>query len=354
MKVLDRYIGRQLLLGTLITMAILLTLLGVLNLFNELDEVGIGRYTTGAAVGYVLLGLPRFAYELFPVMVLLGSLAGLGGLAANSELIAMRAAGISLGRIVISMMRTGLLLMLAAILLGELIAPPSEQYAQQMRSDLKAEQITLRSKYGFWARDGHAFVNIRKILPGNELLGIYIYEFDDQERMTLATHADRATYQGDTWLLQGIRQTHVSDDGTQVERMDQATWSSILDPSLLNVVVVRPSALPIWGLYRYIEFLRGNGQNANQYEVAFWGKLMKPLVTIAMLFLSVPFLFGSLRSVGLGRRIFVGTLIGVGFFLINKAISYAAVVYVLNPVMASVIPGLAVLAIAYWSLRRVH
>jgi lipopolysaccharide export system permease protein len=354
MRLIDRYLGRQLLLGTLGTTAVLLTLLGVLNLFQELDFVGVGRYTTGAALVYVLLGLPRLAYELFPVMVLLGSLAGLGGLAAHSELTAMRAAGVSLGRIVLSMLRTGLMLMLAAILLGEWIAPPSEQHAQQMRAELRAEQITLRSKYGFWARDGHTFVNIRTILPNSTLLGIYIYEFDDQARMTRATHAERAIYRNDVWLLEGIRQTQVSEDGTRVTHMEQATWSSVLDPSLLNVVVVKPSALPIWGLYRYIEFLHANGQDAIQYEVAFWGKLMKPLVTIAMLFLSVPFLFGNLRSVGLGRRVFVGTLIGVGFFMLNKAISYVAVVYALNPVMASVLPGLAVVTLAYGFLRRVH
>jgi lipopolysaccharide export system permease protein len=354
MRVLDRYIGRQLLYGTLLTMAGLLILLGVLNLFEELEQVGKGRYTTGAAITYVLLGLPRYAYELFPVMVLLGSLGGLGGLAANSELIAMRAAGISLGRIVASMMRTGLILMLLAVVLGELIAPPSEQYAQQMRSDLKAEQITLRSKYGFWARDGKAFINIRTILPGNELRGIYIYEFDDRGRMTIATHAERAIFQQKSWLLQGIRQTRISEDGTEVRVHQQANWASMLEPGLLNVVVIKPHVLPIWGLYRYIEFLHDNGQQANQYEVAFWGKLMKPLVTIAMLFLSVPFLFGSLRTVSLGRRVFVGTLIGLSFYMANKAMAFVAVVFELNPVVFSLLPGLAVISYALYAMRRIH
>lgn len=354
MKVLDKYIGRQLLAGTFFIMAGLLTLLGVLNLFEELGEVGKGNYTVEAAFLYVAMGLPRFAYELFPVTVLLGSLAGLGGLAVHSELIAMRAAGISVRRIVLAMLQAGFLLMLLAVLLGELVAPPSEQYAQQMRNDLKSEQVSLRSKYGFWARDGHAFINIRRFLPGNELDGVYVYEFDEQKRLTVATHAERAVFLDGRWLLKGIRQSFISEEGIKSRALEQAAWGSLLEPDLLNVVVVKPHMLPIWGLYRYIGFLKANGQDANQYEVAFWGKLVKPLVTVAMLFLSVPFLFGSLRSVGLGKRVFIGTLIGLGFYMGNKMISYMAVVYAWNPVFASVLPGVLVTALAIWSMRRVH
>lgn len=354
MKVLDRYIGLQLLSGTFFVMAGLLTLLGVLNLFEELGEVGKGDYTLEAAFIYVALGLPRFAYELFPVTVLLGSLAGLGSLAVHSELIAMRAAGISLSRIVLAMLQAGFLLMLLAVLLGELVAPPSEQYAQQMRTDLKSEQISLRSKYGFWARDGQAFINIRRFLPGNELDGVYVYEFDDQQRLSVATHAERAVFLDGRWLLKGIRQSFISEDGIKIRALEQAAWGSLLEPELLNVVVVKPHMLPIWGLYRYIGFLRANGQDANQYEVAFWGKIVKPLITVAMLFLSVPFLFGSLRSVGLGKRVFIGTLIGLGFYMGNKMIAYMAVVYGWNPLFASLLPGLLVTGIAIWSMRRVH
>ncbi|OGT88392.1 MAG: LPS export ABC transporter permease LptG [Gammaproteobacteria bacterium RIFOXYA12_FULL_61_12] len=354
MTVLDRYLGRQLLLGTLISLINLLTLLGVMNLFDELGDVGKGRYTAGYAFVYVMLGLPRYAYELFPIAALLGSLAGLGALANNSELTAMRAAGVSLGRIILSMMRTGLVMMAAAFVLGEVVAPPAEEYAQQMRSDLIAQQITLRSRYGFWARDGLSFINIRKILPGAALEDIQIYEFDAGGRLKETTHADFAQYQGDKWKLSGIRQTQISEEGAKVKIMDESTWTSLLNPDLLKVVVVKPHMQPVWGLYRYIRFMRDNGQNPNQFEVAFWGKIFSPMVTLAMLFLSVPFLFGSMRTVSIGQRIFVGSLIGVVFFLLNKAVSYMAVVYGFNALIAATFPGLAVLALAFWSMKRVH
>ena len=354
MRILDRYIGRYILFGTLAAMAILMTLLGVLSLFEELGSVGKGRYTTADAFLVVLLGLPRYAYELFPATVLLGSLSGLGVLASHSELTAMRAAGVSLERIIISVMKTGFVMMLALALLGEFVAPPSEQYAQEMRSALIENKIAMQSKYGFWARDGLAYVNIRNIQPGGALEGVYLYEFDEEGKLKVSTHADNAHYQDGKWKLKGIRQTYITNDGTQVRNYKQASWKSLIDPDLLNVVVVKPTVLPIWGLYRYISYLRDNGQDANKYEVAFWSKVFSPMVTLAMAFLAVPFLFGSLRSVSIGQRIFVGSMIGISFFLLNRVISYMAVVYDMNALVSAAFPGLLITALAIFSMRRVH
>jgi lipopolysaccharide export system permease protein len=351
-RVLNRYIGWRLLLGSFAILVILMTLVGATLLFEELESVGEGRYDIGAALLYVIMMLPSSAYQLFPVALLLGSLAGLGSLAVHSELVAMRAAGIAQGRIVRSMMRAGLGLMLLAVLVGELVAPASQQYAYQMRGSLKSEKETMRSEYGFWARDGASFVNIRQILPGNQLAGLYLYLFDARGELSRAVHAERAYFQDGRWHLASVRQTHLSVDGTSVTYLDQTQGMDLLDPALLDLVLVKPDMLPIWSLYRYIDFLRENDQEAQQYEVIFWGRLTRPLVALAMLFLSAPLLFGNLRSAGIGWRLFVGALIGLGFFMTNKAISYMAMVYGFSPPLASLLPVVAVAFIGGWFLRR--
>ncbi|PVV26359.1 MAG: LPS export ABC transporter permease LptG, partial [gamma proteobacterium symbiont of Ctena orbiculata] len=110
MSLLDRYIGRTVLIGIVGVLALLLVLIGFFELVAELEEVE-GGYTTSMAYTFVSLGMPRYCYELFPLATLLGSLLGLGVLAGNSELLAMRAAGVSIGRIVISVLKTGLLVL---------------------------------------------------------------------------------------------------------------------------------------------------------------------------------------------------------------------------------------------------
>lgn len=354
MRVLDRYIGKTVIVSILLVLLSLLILVAFGNLIEELRDVGDGNYTTVDAFLYVLLIIPRRTYEIFPVAVLLGSMIGLGGLASNSELTAMRAAGISLGRIVLSALKAGVVMMVVVVVVGELIAPNTEQYAETMRASRISEQITLQTEYGFWARDGESFVNIRQILPGARLKDIYIYEFSKEGKLRIATHAGFAQYRDDRWLLSDIRQSEFTEEGVVSKHLDTAAWDSMLNPALLNVVVVRPTMLPAWGLYRYIRFMHENGQSAIPFEVAFWSKIVMPIVTLVMVFLSIPFVFGVLRTVGIGPRIFAGTVIGTGFFLLNKMFSHMAVVYELNPLFAASFPALAMLALGFWVLRRVH
>jgi lipopolysaccharide export system permease protein len=329
------------------------TLVGFVTLLDEMEEVGRGDYRTIDALQYVLLVLPRGAYELFPVAVLLGSLTGLGGLASHSELTAMRAAGISLAQIIGAAMKAGVLVMLLVVLIGEVVAPNSERRAEVMRAEKVAQQITLKSQYGFWARDGDAYINIRYILSSSELKDIYIYEFEQNRELKVATYAGSAVYQKDHWLLRDIRQSHFTADGVTSETLQSAAWGSMLSPDLIDIVV-RPSLLPFWGLYQYIRFMHENGQEARVYEVAFWGKVMTPLLTLVMVFVSVPIVFGVLRSVGVGQRIFVGAILGLMFLMVSKAFANMAVVYQLNPLFASAFPGLLLFAVGLWLARRHH
>lgn len=354
MKILDRYIRRSILFSIFITLVILLTLIAFGSLVEELGDVGKGDYSTTDAFLYILLILPRRIYEIFPAAALLGSLVGLGGLATHSELTAIRSAGVSLGRIIFSVLKASLAAILLVLLVGEVIAPNTEKFAERLKAERISKQISLKSKYGFWARDGNSFVNIRKILPGLQLQDIYIYEFSPERKLIVATHADFARYEQNHWLLMGIKQSRFTGGGVVSKNIQQTTWESMLSPSVLDVVVVRPTMLTIEGLYRYIEFMHENGQEALRYEVAFWSKIVNPLIIMVMVFFAVPFVFGMLRTVTIGQQIFTGTILGFIFFLLNKMFGHLAVVYSMNPLFAAAFPGLLFLALGLWLARRVH
>jgi lipopolysaccharide export system permease protein len=134
MLILDRYIARHVVMGTLLVMGLLLSLFTVFAFMDELSRVGKGSYTTLDAVQYVLLLIPGLIYQLFPITALLGCTIGLGVLASNSELTIMRAAGISLNKIVWSTMKVGMVLVALTLIIGESVAPVAEQYARTLRS----------------------------------------------------------------------------------------------------------------------------------------------------------------------------------------------------------------------------
>ena len=130
---LDRYIGIHVFLAILTVLGIIV---GLALLFAFIDELGDvqGNYGLGDALQYILLTSPRRLYDMLPMAALIGCLIGLGTLASSSELTIMRAAGVSTGRIVLSVMKPMLVLLVAGILIGEYVAPLTEDIAQARRS----------------------------------------------------------------------------------------------------------------------------------------------------------------------------------------------------------------------------
>jgi len=353
MKIIDRYLAGAVVWGSLVTLAVLLPLIAFFLLADEMDLVKDQGYRLTDALIYVSLALPRFAYQLFPIATLIGALVGLGSLASRSELVAMRAAGVSIARIVAASMLGGLVLAAIAMAVGEGIAPIAEQEGMRLRTEALSGQATLTSPQGFWARDGDAFVNIREILPGAELRDITIFEVNEGHELTLATSAARGRQVDGAWVLEDIARSRISPDRVEVERLDRAAWHSGLSPSLLEVVVVQPQMLPIWGLHRYIRYMKANQQDAGPYEVAFWAKLVQPLLILAMPFVSIPLLLGSSRTTGTGARIFMGIVGGIVLYLVSRTFSYLSLLYGLSPVLAALTPPLLFVAVALWVLRRV-
>ena len=354
MKILDRYIAVTIIVSTLLALLVLLVLDGFFSFVTEIGNIGRGQYGLPQALLFVLLTLPNRASEMMPMATVLGALLGLGALANHSELVAIRAAGISTQRIVWSALRAGLMVVVAAIVVGEFIAPPSEQYAQRMRALAESQHIVWQSDDGFWARDGMNFVNIKQILPGGRLNGIDIYQFDPDHRLREATYARTAIYMDKKWWLQGVKQSYIGKDGVVTREQGNVTWDALLSPDVLKVVIVNPGDLSIWELQKYITYLRDNGLDAKSYQLALWNKLIAPLTTLVMLLFAVPFAFGPLRSAGSGQRIVVGVLIGVGFYLFSQILGHLGQVYGLNPLFSAAFPPLLFFGAGVVALYKLH
>ncbi len=96
MSILERYLAMTVIGGTLLVLLVLVALGVFFDFLGEVARVGEGAYGIREAMEYVLLSSPQMAWEMFPVAALIGTLMALGGIAAGSEIVAMRAAGVSL------------------------------------------------------------------------------------------------------------------------------------------------------------------------------------------------------------------------------------------------------------------
>jgi lipopolysaccharide export system permease protein len=353
MMILDRYLAGAVVVGTLVTLGVLLPLLGFFILAEEIENLGTEGYGIGQALLVMAFTLPRYAYEILPIATLIGALVGLGALAGRSELVAIRAAGVSVGRIIFAGLLGGLVLAALGVAIGELLTPPAEQRALELKRTALSGEATQGTPFGLWAVDEGAYVNIREILSGTEIKDIFIYRIDSAAGTLVATHAERALYRGGEWVLEGLSRSTAGPDGVEVERLDASVWASMLDPGLLKVVVVDPRALPAWGLWKYIRFMRTNEQDASNYEVVFWGKVVYPLLTLSMIFVSAPILLGSARSRGLGTRILLGVMAGIAYYVLSRTFTYLSLLYDFSPLAAALAPPLIFISAALLILRRI-
>ncbi|ACL73218.1 LPS export ABC transporter permease LptG [Thioalkalivibrio sulfidiphilus] len=353
MKRLDAYIARNVMGGTLLAMLVLGGLDTLFAFIAELDEIGRNDYGLIQAVVYTALTVPRRVYELFPTSVLLGSLLSLGALAANSELTAMRAAGVPIAGIVRSVLRAGLMMLVVVVLLGEAVAPMSEQRAQTIKSQASGEEM-YRGSAGLWAKDGQRFIQVGVVMPDLRLLDLSIYELDAERRLSSMLRAGSASYQNGAWILRDIERSHLGEAGVTGEHVDEERWPRLLAPELFSVLAVEPRQMAATTLAQYVTYLRENDLDSASFELAFWMRFTTPLSSLVMLLLAVPFVFGSLRTGGAGQRLFIGLLIGVGFHLLNRTLNHMGLVYGLPPMLSATLPTLIFFAVAMLALRRVR
>lgn len=354
MNVLTRYIVKEMLKGSLLALLFLLTLFNLFTFSDELKDMG-GGYGLKEIFYYLALTSPRVFYELMPASALLGSLFILGAMANNCELVAMRAAGLSVFGIVRAVLVAGAVLVLLAIAVGEFVAPVAERMAQLVRVTARNEQVLMNAKYGLWLREGGQFINVRQIEDDGSLADISIYEVDAQQHLQRVSHADQAVFLGkQQWQLKNLKTSVISNQQMQASQQDLQLWKSTIAPNLLKIVVVNPNNLSLYDLASYVSFLKRNQQKSHVFELAFWGRVVNPLVTFVMLLVSAPFVIGVRRGVSVGGRMMVGVVIGMGFNIIDKIVGHLGLIYNLNPPLMAFLPSVTVMALALLAMRKVQ
>jgi len=358
MKRVDAYLRQSVFTLTLVVGAALLAISTFITFVTELEDLGRGQYGIGPILQYVALQIPETVYVMFPVIALLGTLMGLGALAANSELVAMRAAGISVTRLAWGVAKAGVAIGMLAFALGEFLVPVTTPLADEIRSVARYGESARGSKDGVWLRDGRHFVFIGELLSEREIRQVELFRLGEEGSLDAAIAIESAEYDEDHWTFNGVRRTRFLEDEIQVETADQEPWPTDLTPDLtpdvLRLFVLESESLSAWGLWRYMDYLESNGLDVEGSALAFWRKLATPITVIVMMLVAVPFVTGSLRQGGAGQRLFVGVLFGVGFYLINEVTSSTGLIYGLSPVVTAFLPTAAVAVLVAIRLRSMR
>jgi len=356
-RTLRRYVWKMVLGAVGLVMGALLLLFAFFDLIQELGDVGKPGYSVSLSLLKVALAAPGHLYELFPIAALLGTLFALAQLVANSEYTVMRVSGVSTRRMAGALAPLGLALALANFLVGEFVAPLSEAAAQRVL--LKSRNtgvIAQEFRSGLWVKDGESFVNVTQVSTGNVLNGVRIYEFDSAHRLRAIRDARSGTFEGGShWRLVEVASTEFVETGTRARRDEVLEWQSVLNPGILEVLMVVPERMAFGSLYEYVQHLRDNRQATRRHEIALYSKLIYPLAVVVMMLLALPFAYFRVREGGMGGKMFAGIMLGLGFHLASRLFGHLGLLNAWPPLFAAAFPSLLFLIAAFmlmWVVER--
>lgn len=356
-RVFERYLAREIYASTLLVLSAFLALFAFFDLVNELGDLGKGNYQLHHAVGYVLLTLPGYVYELLPIAVLIGTLYALTLLARHSEITVLRASGLSTAALVGALLRIGALFVALTFLVGEFVAPPAERAAQQLRLQARSSVIGQQFRSGLWVKDEHAFVNVREVLPDASLRGIRIYQFAENYQLASISQAESGSFQPpNSWRLANVSQTFFEEERVRVASQAEVLWQSALSPDILTVLLVDPGRMSLVNLYLYTRHLSENRQKTQRYEIAMWKKIVYPAAALVMMILALPFGYLHDRLGNISLKVFSGVMLGVTFHMLNGLFSSLGVINSWPPLYAAITPSMLFLLLAavmiWWVERR--
>ena len=357
MKTLERYLARQIYGAVLFVLAGFIALFAFFDLIHELGDLGQGEYGLRQVFTFVLLSIPAHAYELFPIVVLIGTLYVLAHLGSNSEYTVMRASGLSPAKAAAALAKIGLAFVVATFVIGEWIAPHAEEAAQKIRIRAMSSLIGDDLSSGLWFKDEGAFINVREARQANLLSGVRIYEFSGGEKLRMLTVAQRAEYRSaGHWALLEVVRTEFTADGPRTTRVPEAEWRSAVNPAMLDALIVRPERMSAWALHKYTQHLSENRQKTERYEIALWKKLLYPFAALVMMALALPFASLQARAGMVGVKVFAGIMLGIFFHMLNSLFSHIGLLQNWPPFAAAAVPSAAFFMTAvmamWWMERR--
>lgn len=378
MKVLTRYVAKEVLIATLFVLVALVALIAFFDLVSQARNIG-NRYSISMALFLTMLKLPSRLYEVMPIAALLGAVYTMSRLASNSEFTIMRVAGLSPFRLAGMMTVPALILIAMTYCLGEWLTPAADMMRNDIDNILFNRKLSARGySSGVWVKDnvkeqqnaGQAtvrFVNVHNLIAGeHSRTGAWrVFEFDKDGSLIRVLHAPEANYiSGRGWHLKDAKVetlpkiTH--DETPMVEKSSarkdvDLMLPSEMRPEILGVLTIKPERMGISDLWQYIAHLKETRQTSDRYQVALWSKVFYPLAIFVMLAVAMPFAYLNTRSGGVSIKIFAGLMIGISFYALNNIFSFLGVLNTWHPMVVAVVPTSVMLicaAVALWLLER--
>lgn len=347
MTTAGNYVSRSLLAHLALMLGGFVPFMLLLELMSRGDDVvelhGSGAWTLAK---YAVLRLPDLATFILPFAVLMAALLMLAKLARNNEIMALKAAGLSFYRLLLSMLPAALLVGLLHFIVSDQVVPRTQRMLNEWDAAAEADRATQDKRSatnpdkGVWLRDGTSIVHIDVILAqGTELRGVTIYDRSPSGVLNRRLLAKRATFDGNGWRLFDIQSLSVTGgQDREPESIAEMPWPASLTPGHLVDLTTDPATLSLSEVYRFVAKPDVGARPVDLYETWLLRKISVPLVTLMMLLLAAPVAQGMQRHGGLGAGLAIGVALGFLYFVTDGLLTTLGEIGTVPPAVAALSP----------------
>ncbi len=360
MRTARRYLAKEIYRTSAVVLLALVSLFTFFALIEELDNVG-SKFTLGNLFYLESLATPSRLYDLLPIGLLIGAILALASLAQRHELVVLRVSGVSGMRLLFTLWLITIPLVGGAFLLSEFITPAAEIKSSEANLELLGKGGGGRLRSGYWFKeksdqDETRVINIQTLQTGGSVEDIVLYEFNPDRSLKAFSEADTGRFDGSELILNSVTRLEIDDDAlgaladaTPPERAliskhqtDTRRLSTTLTAERLMARVLTPELMSISTLLDYISHLQDNQIEADRQLVALWRKFAYPFTLLVMITIAAPISFMQSRRGGVGGKVFIGILLGVGFFMVNQLALNVGMLTRLPPWLTALGPNVGV------------
>jgi lipopolysaccharide export system permease protein len=319
-KRLAFYLAKLFVLRSLAVLAALVIILQTLDLLGESGKI-LRHPGNGDAElwQYVSLRVPQLIARFLPFAVLLGTLITLATLNQNSEIVSLKAAGISAHQIVAPLVLASVLIAGVTFVFRERIVTRASATLETWEAvDYGPMPPESRTSQNVWVRHGDDLIFARLASgrgAGTRLQDVRIYERTGGTLLSIVT-ARSGRPQGKAWLLEDVERFEVAN--TRVTRVTTMVVGMGVDPTQFTLANVDPDQKDFPALKDAIEQMKAAGRPTSALEAGLWHKISGPLSVLLMPLLAGVAAFGLARSGQLFLRVVLGMALGFAYFVADN------------------------------------
>ncbi len=364
MSTARRYLAREIYRSTAVVVIALIGLFTFFTLVDELDTVG-EKFPLTALFYLQMLSLPTRLYDLLPIGLLIGAILALAGLAHRNELVIFRVSGVS-GMGLLKMLWTVCLpIIFGALLLSEFVTPIAEVKNSEANLLMRGRVEGGIMATGYWFKEptpngGTRVINVGKLLTSGNVANLKMYEFPDGLNLSSMSQAESGRFTDGKLVMQNVVENAFTAEAKNaladatvkniplltVKHLPERTVETTLTPDRLVARILTPERMSLLALKDYIGYLNSNQLQADRQIVAIWRKVAYPFTLIVMLTIAAPISFMQTRRGGVGAKVFIGILLGTGFFMINQLALNVGMLYKWSPVVTALLPNIVAMLMA--------